>query len=99
VTEWRKEIESATLNGNMLACGLETPELVGSRHQGSGLYNFVGNVAEWVENDRKVGSVAYIAGGFFSLPRERCLDKGRWVDVASPAGAKYIGMRLVTEVK
>lgn len=99
VTEWRKEIESAALNGNMLACGLETPELVGSRHQGSGLYNFVGNVAEWVENDRKVGSVAYIAGGFFSLPRERCLDKGRWVDVASPAGAKYIGMRLVTEVK
>ena len=99
VMEWRKEIESANLNGNMLACGLETPEPINSRHQGSGLYNFVGNVAEWVENDRKVGSVAYIAGGFFSLPRERCLDKGRWVDVASPAGAKYIGMRLVTEVK
>lgn len=99
VTEWRKEIESATISGNMLACGLESPEPVASRHQGSGLYNFVGNVAEWVENDRKVGSVAYTAGGFFTLPRERCMDKGRWVDVASPAGAKYIGMRLVTEVK
>ena len=99
VTEWRKEIESANITSSMLACGLETPEPVGTRHQGSGLYHFVGNVAEWVENDRKVGSVAYIAGGFFSLPRERCLDKSRWIDVASPAGAKYIGMRLVTEVK
>jgi len=99
VTEWRKEIENAPLTGNMVACGLEAPEIVGTRHQGSGIYNMVGNVAEWVENDRKVGSVAYIAGGFFSLPRERCLDKGRWIDVASPAGAKYIGMRLVTEVK
>jgi hypothetical protein len=99
VTEWRKEIENAPLVGNMVACGLESPEPAGTRHQGSGIYNMVGNVAEWVENDRKVGSVAYIAGGFFSLPRERCLDKGRWIDVASPAGAKYIGMRLVTEVK
>ncbi len=99
VTEWRKEIESASVTTSMLACGMEAPEPVGTRHQGSGLYHFVGNVAEWVENDRKVGSVAYIAGGFFSLPRERCLDKSRWVDVASPAGAKYIGIRLVTEVK
>jgi hypothetical protein len=99
VTEWRKEIESANIATAMLACGLETPEPVGTRHQGSGLYHFVGNVAEWVENDRKVGSVAYIAGGFFTLPRERCMDKSRWIDVASPAGAKYIGVRLVTEVK
>ncbi len=99
VTEWRKEIETAPLSSNLVACGLEAPEPVGSRHQGSGLYNMVGNVAEWVENDRNVGSVAYIAGGFFSLPRERCLDKGRWIDVASPAGARYIGMRLVSEVK
>lgn len=99
VTEWRKEIESATMTTGMLACGLETPEPIATRHQGSGLYHFVGNVAEWVENDRKVGSVAYIAGGFFTLPRERCMDKSRWIDVASPAGAKYIGMRLVTEVK
>lgn len=99
VTEWRKEIESANITSSMLACGMESPEPVGTRHQGSGLHHFVGNVAEWVENDRKVGSVAYIAGGFFTLPRERCLDKSRWIDVASPAGAKYIGMRLVTEVK
>lgn len=99
VTEWRKEIESASITTSMLACGMETPEPVGTRHQGSGLYHFVGNVAEWVENDRKVGSVAYIAGGFYTLPRERCMDKSRWIDVASPAGAKYIGMRLVTEVK
>jgi len=82
-----------------VACGLDSPEPVSSRLQGIGLYNMVGDVAEWVENDRSSGSVAYIAGGFFSLPRERCLDKGRWVDVASPVGAKYIGFRLVTEVK
>ena len=99
VGEWRREVENINLAGSQVACGLEAPEPVASRAQGIGTYNVIGNVAEWVENDRGSGSVAYIAGGFFSLPRERCLDKGRWVDVASPAGAKYIGFRTVTEVK
>ena len=99
VGEWRREVENLNLTGSQVACGLDAPEPVASRLQGIGLYNMVGDVAEWVENDRSAGSVAYIAGGFFSLPRERCLDKGRWVDVASPVGAKYIGFRLVTEVK
>lgn len=99
VGEWRREVENINLSGAQVACGLEAPEPVTSRSQGLGTYNVIGNVAEWVENDRGSGSVAYMAGGFFSLPRERCLDKGRWVDVASPAGAKYIGFRTVTEVK
>lgn len=99
VTEWRREVENINLSGSQVACGLEAPEPATSRLQGIGAYNVIGNVAEWVENDRGSGSVAYMAGGFFSLPRERCLDKGRWVDVASPAGAKYIGFRTVTEVK
>ncbi len=99
VGEWRREVENLNLSGSQVACGLDAPEPASSRVQGIGLYNMVGDVAEWVENDRSSGSVAYIAGGFFSLPRERCLDKGRWVDVASPVGAKYIGFRLVTEVK
>jgi len=99
VGEWRREVENLNLSGSQVACGLDAPEPVSSRAQGIGLFNMVGDVAEWVENDRSSGSVAYIAGGFFSLPRERCLDKGRWIDVASPAGAKYIGFRLVTEVK
>jgi formylglycine-generating enzyme required for sulfatase activity len=99
VGEWRREVENLNLSGSQVACGLDAPEPVSSRAQGIGFFNMVGDVAEWVENDRSSGSVAYIAGGFFSLPRERCLDKGRWIDVASPAGAKYIGFRLVTEVK
>jgi hypothetical protein len=99
VTEWRREVENINLSGAQVACGLDAPEAATSRPQGIGAYNVIGNVAEWVENDRGSGSVAYMAGGFFSLPRERCLDKGRWVDVASPAGAKYIGFRTVTEVK
>ena len=99
VGEWRREVENISLSGAQVACGLEAPEPATSRPQGAGVYNLIGNVAEWVENDRGSGSVAYMAGGFFSLPRERCLDKGRWVDVASPAGAKYIGFRTVTEVK
>jgi hypothetical protein len=99
VTEWRKAVEDLNLTGAQVACGLEAPEPVDGRPQGIGTYDLVGNVAEWVENDRSTGSVAYMAGGFYSLPRERCLDKGRWIDVASPAGGKYIGFRVLTEVK
>ncbi|HOX50817.1 MAG TPA: SUMF1/EgtB/PvdO family nonheme iron enzyme, partial [Fibrobacteria bacterium] len=99
VSEWRKEVENLRLSGAMVACGTEAPEPVDGRPQGPGMYNLVGNVAEWVENDRAGGSVAYMAGGFYSLPRERCLETGRLVDVASQSGAKYIGFRVVTEVK
>ncbi|MBK9576664.1 MAG: SUMF1/EgtB/PvdO family nonheme iron enzyme [Fibrobacterota bacterium] len=99
VSEWRKEVENLRLSGAMVACGTEAPEAVDSRPQGPGMYNLIGNVAEWVENDRAGGSVAYMAGGFFSLPRERCLETGRLVDVASQSGAKYIGFRVATEVK
>jgi hypothetical protein len=99
VGEWRKEAENLRLSGAMVACGTDAPEAVDSRPQGPGMYNLIGNVAEWVENDRAGGSVAYMAGGFFSLPRERCLETGRLVDVASQSGAKYIGFRVVTEVK
>lgn len=99
VSEWRKEVENLRLAGTAVACGTEAPEAVDSRPQGPGMYNLIGNVAEWVENDRAGGSVAYMAGGFYSLPRERCLETGRLVDVASQSGAKYIGFRVVTEVK
>lgn len=99
VAEWRKEFQESALPLSAVACGIEAPEEVDSRKQGVGYRHFVGNVAEWVENDRSTGSAAYIAGGFFSLPRERCLDKGRWIDIASPTGARYIGIRLATEVK
>jgi hypothetical protein len=99
VGEWRKEMEGVESATAEVACGLESPEPVAARASVHGLHGMVGNVAEWVENDRTSGSVAYMAGGFFSLPRERCLDKERWIDVASPTGARYIGFRVVTDVK
>ncbi|MCB9495720.1 MAG: SUMF1/EgtB/PvdO family nonheme iron enzyme [Fibrobacteria bacterium] len=99
VDEWKREFMDSQVPANAVACGLEAPEETDSKDQGAGFRHFVGNVAEWVENDRATGSAAYIAGGFFSLPRERCLDKNRWVDIASPMGARYIGVRLVTEVR
>lgn len=99
VDEWKREFQGATIPPSAVACGLEVPEKVDSRVQGAGYRNFVGNVAEWVVNDRTTGSAAYIAGGFFTLPRERCLDKSRWIDVASPMGARYIGIRLVGETR
>ncbi len=99
VAEWKKEFQDSNVPASAIACGLDAPEEVGSRDQGAGFRHFLGNVAEWVENDRTTGSTAYIAGGFFSLPKERCLEKARWIDLAAPTGAKYIGFRLVTEVK
>jgi len=99
VGEWRREMEDVDLSNAEVACGLDAPEPVFAREPVAGLRDMLGNVAEWVENDRSTGSVAYMAGGFFSLPRERCLDKGRWIDVASPTGARYIGFRVVTDVK
>ena len=97
--EWLREVEGLPLDDDRIACGLDAPESVSSRAQGAGAYHLVGNVAEWVENDRGAASVAHMAGGFFGLPRERCRDRGRWIDVAAPSGGKFIGFRVATEVK
>ncbi len=99
VTEWTHEFSETTLPATHIACGLNAPEPTTSRYQGGGMYNYIGNVAEWVESDRGATNSAYIAGGFYSLPIERCLDKTRMIDIASPTGSKFIGFRLVTEVK
>lgn len=99
VTEWTREFSEATMPATRVACGLDAPESATSRYQGGGMYNYIGNVAEWVESDRGATNSAYIAGGFYSLPTERCLDKTRMIDIASPTGSKFIGFRLVTEIK
>lgn len=99
VAEWTREFSEAAMPATHIACGLEAPESAASRYQGGGMYNYIGNVAEWVESDRGTTNSAYIAGGFYSLPIERCLDKARMIDIASPTGSKFIGFRLITEIK
>ncbi len=97
--EWTREFSESSVPPEAIACGLEMPEKVDSRNQGGGHFSYLGNVAEWVESDRGTGNSAYIAGGFYSLPTERCLDKNRSIEIASPSGSKFIGFRLVTEIK
>lgn len=98
-SEWTREFSESSVPPEAVACGLEMPERVDSRNQGAGQFNYLGNVAEWVESDRGTGNSAYIAGGFYGLPTERCLDKNRSIEIASPSGSKFIGFRLVTELK
>lgn len=99
VAEWMREYAEVQLSTDQVACGLEAPESAQSRRQGLGNFHAAGNVAEWVEDDRGNSAAAHHAGGFFSLPAERCVEKGRWIDISAPSGAKYIGIRLVTEVR
>lgn len=99
VEEWKREMSSVSIQGQKVNCGSEMPMPVDAFGNAIGAYHLVGNVSEWVESSSTVGATAYHAGGFYQLPVDRCEDESRWIDIASPSGSKYIGFRLVSDIK
>lgn len=97
--EWQDEFGNLKLESKQLACGLASPEQVNAFYQNGGMFNLIGNVAEWIEDGDGDETTVLHAGGSYFLPSSRCLNPKRLIDIASPLGAKYIGFRLVKEVE
>jgi len=96
--EWKNEANG--LAGKMAkSCGLNNPVSVDNGDLQNGSLHLVGNVAEWVIGGDAVGGTGYFAGGFYSLPIERCADTERLIDISSQTGSSLIGFRLVTDIR
>lgn len=98
VSEWKNTVPA--LSGDLqMSCGGTQPMPAISGSLQNGYYHFVGNVAEWVMGEDTVSGTGYTAGGFYSLPLERCQNSSHLIDVSSTSGSPMIGFRLVTDIQ
>ena len=98
VAEWKNAV--ASFSGDLQSsCGHHQPMQAISGALQNGFYHLIGNVAEWVIGEDAVSGTAYTAGGFYSLPLERCQNTNQLIDVSSTSGSPLIGFRLVSDVQ
>ncbi len=77
----------------------ESPKLK-KVHEGqivNGMRNFAGNAAIWLSPENENASIANFAGSSYGDPPEICKKKSALVDIFSPKGGEFIGIRLVRD--
>jgi hypothetical protein len=63
----------------------------------NGIRNFAGNAAIWLLPENEKASVASFAGSSFEDSSETCKKKAALIDISSPDGNGFIGIRLVRD--
>jgi hypothetical protein len=69
-------------------------------HEGpvvNGIRNFVGNTAIWLLPENESSSVAAFAGSSYKDSQVDCRNKAVLIDISSPSGSEFIGIRLVKD--
>lgn len=97
VNEWKNAVVG--LKSENASCGMDKPVAVATGKLQNGSYHLIGNVAEWVIGDDAMNGTAYFAGGYYSLPADRCADPERLVDISAQSGSSLIGFRLVSDIR
>ncbi len=100
-TEWKNEFGSMPIEPQNIVSNAQTPQKVTSIDQGNSVFHAIGNVSEWVMEDgvSESASTAFHAGCSYNMPKDRCTNSDRLVDMAGAKGAKFIGFRCVTDLK
>ncbi len=100
-TEWKNEFASMPVQPQNIVSNTQKPQKVTSIDQGNSVYHAIGNVSEWVMEDgvSESASTAFHAGCSYNMPKDRCTNPDRLVDMAGAKGAKFIGFRCVTDLK
>jgi hypothetical protein len=94
--EWKRAAAAYSNFDN--AC--ENPKLkkVNEGQIVNGIRNFAGNTAIWLLPENGNSSIAKFAGSSYGDSPEACKRKAALVDISSPSGSEFIGIRLVRDL-
>jgi hypothetical protein len=63
----------------------------------NGIRHFAGNAAIWLLPENEDSNIAAFAGSSYKDSKEACKNKATLIDISSPSGSEFIGIRLVRD--